>query len=326
MSNKITEITPEQQAKMPEYVKKWIQIGINTDRLDPIRTKKTIDNYRKLLGKEVNVPLFIVDNPLEAWAACNLISNCGVSFEDLDAELDLLFNGNPKKHDIPRARLPWQCGSFFVSTFSFYDFMFEELGVEIEAELYAKYKVWESTRELGCIYPLDEYTVVCQKPTEIHLNEQNVLHRDGGAALVYAGRGDLKIYSLNGVRVPEYVAVTPEEKLDLDYYKTISNADVKAEFVRKAGIERFKSLGKLIDSWENPAYAGEKYEWWRKSQYELWDMEAIFDGLSCAPFLSMVNQTTGIFHFEGVSPSCTSLEAAIKERLGGRDMIIKAIA
>lgn len=320
VKQKIDKLTPEQEAKMPEYVAKWIAIGTNTDRLDPARTKKTIDQYRALINRPVDVPLIILNNPLEAWAACHLITNFGVKIEDLNTELDDVFNGNPKKYDIPPAQLPWQSGSFFAATFSFYDFMFEEVGVE----LYAKYKTWEATSQLGCIYPMAEYTIVSEKPTEIHLNADNRLHRDGGAALTYAGRGNLKVYSLNGVRVPEYIVVTPEEKLDLEYYKTIANADVKAEFVRKAGIERFKSLGKLLDTWQN--YEGEEYEWWHKSQYELWDMEAIFDGLSSAPYLSMVNQTTGIFHFEGVSPDCQDLKSAIKQRLGGRDMIISAIA
>lgn len=321
---KINNITDEQRAKMPIYADKWTKRGTDTSRLDKDRTKKTVENYRKLIGKGVNVPLFIVDNPLEAWAACHLLSNYDVPFENLFEELKGVFDGNPKKYEIPRARLPWQCGSFFVSTFSFYDFMFEELGVEIESELYAKYKVWESTSELGCIYPLDEYTIVSEKPTEVHLNENRELHCDGGPAIAYAGMGDFKIYCLNGVTVPEYIAVTPEEKLDLDYYKTIQNADVKAEFVRKAGIERFKELGVLVDDYTK--YTGPEYELWQKSQYEIWDMSAIFDGLDYAPYLSMVNQTTGIFHFEGVSPACLTLKDAIKERLGGRDLIIKAIA
>ncbi len=321
---KIDKLTPEQEAKMPVYVQKWIDIGTNTDRLDPIRTRKTINQYRALINRPVDVPMIILDNPLEAWAACHLITNFGVRIEDLNSELDDVFNGNPKRYDIPPAQLPWQSGSFFAATFSFYDFMFEEVGVEIDSELYAKYKTWEATSQIGCIYPMEEYTIVSEKPTEIHLNADNRLHRDGGPALTYAGRGDLKVYSLNGVRVPEYIAVTPEEKLDLDYYKTITNADVKAEFVRKAGIERFKSLGKLLDTWQN--YKGAEYEWWHKSQYELWDMEAIFDGLSSAPYLMMTNLTTGIYHFEGVSPDCQDLKSAIKQRLGGRDMIISAIA
>jgi hypothetical protein len=315
MKEKIDTITDDQKAKIPEYVKKWINIGKNTDRLDPVRTRKTIDNYRGLIGKTVDVPLIILDNPLECWAACSLLLEHKVSIDDLQKELKGVFNGNPKKYTIPPARLPWQSGSFFVSTFSFYDFMIEVMGVELEAELYAKYKIWETTSELGCIYPLDDFTIVSQKPTEIHMNENNVLHRDGGPALVYAGMGDLKIYALNGVRVPEYVAVTPEETMDLEYYNTITNADVKAEFVRKVGIERFAEKGKLIDSYVK--YDEEKYPWVWKSQYELYDMESLFDGLPSAPFLKMTNLSTGIFHFEGVSPSCQDIPSAIKERLGG---------
>jgi len=321
---KIEKLTPEQEAKMPEYSAKWIAVGTNTDRLDKARTEKIINQFRKLISMSADVPLIILDNPLEAWAACHLITDHGVPIEQLDTALDDLFNGNPKKYKIPPAQIPWQSGSFFAGTFSFYDFMFEEVGVEVDAELYVKYKTWEATAQLGCIYPMKEYTVVSQKPTEIYLSEQNQLHRDGGAALVYAGRGDLKVYSLNGVRVPQYVAVTPEEKLDLEYYKTIQNADVKAEFVRKAGIERFKNLGKLLDTYEN--YKGDEYVWWHKSEYELWDMKAIFDALPTAPYLSMVNQTTKIFHFEGVSPDCQDLKSAIKQRLGGRDLIISDIA
>lgn len=321
---KIEKLTPEQEAKMPEYSAKWIAVGTNTDRLDKARTEKIINQFRKLINMSVDVPLIILDNPLEAWAACHLITDHGVPIDQLDTALDALFNGNPKKYKIPPAQIPWQSGSFFAGTFSFYDFMFEEVGVEVDAELYIKYKTWEATAQLGCIYPMKEYTIVSQKPTEIYLSEQNQLHRDGGAALVYAGRGDLKVYSLNGVRVPQYVAVTPEEKLDLEYYKTIQNADVKAEFVRKAGIERFKNLGKLLDTYLN--YNEKDQPKWWSSQYELWDMKAIFDALPTAPYLSMVNPTTKIFHFEGVSPACHNIPAALKERFGGREFFIRDMA
>jgi hypothetical protein len=40
----------------------------------------------------------------------------------------------------------------------------------------------------------------------------------------------------------------------------------------------------------------------------------------------MTNQTTGVFHVEAVSPRCRTLADAIKERLGGRDLKITAIA
>lgn len=324
MSQKIESLTEEQKARMPEYVNKWISKGINTGRLDPVKTKEIIDGYRSIINMPVDVPMMIVENPLEAWVMCNLFLNFNIPLDQLHAEMTEVFNGNPKKYEIPKAQLPWQSGSLFSSVFSFYDYVLSELPIEIDPEILRKYRIWEQTAELGPIYPLDNLTVVSQKPLTIHLNANNVLHKDGGPALEYSGMGNLKVYSLNGVRVPEYVAVTPEEQIDLDYYNQITNADVKAEFVRKVGIERFKEKGLILDSYKN--YPKETHPFWHKSEYEVWEMESMFEGLSSAPFLSMVNQTTSIFHFEGVSPSCKTVGDAVKERFGGRNMQIVAIA
>lgn len=323
MSTQIDKLTPEQEAKMPEYVKKWVDISNDTSRLDPKETRRIVDGFRGLIDLKVDVPLMIVDNPLEAWVVCCLHMH-GVPFDSLHSEMVEVFNGNPKKWDIPTASLPYQTGSFFAHVFSFYDYMLEELQIDTPKDVYVKYKIWEETAKIGCIYPLDELTVVSQKPTEIHTNENNVLHRDGGPALVYAGYGDVNVYSLNGVAVPEYLAVTPEEQLDINLYNKEKNADVRSEFVRKVGIERFLEKGKLVDTYKN--YSGDEYEWWHKSEYELWDMASMFDGLEYAPYIKMVNQTTGIFHMEGVSPACRTVADALKERFGGRDLIIKAIS
>jgi len=321
--NKIEKLTKEQEAKIPEYVRKWIDIGTNTDRLDPEMTRKIIDKFRTIT-KMPEAPLLIVENPIEAWVCCCLFENNNVAFEDLVQEMHDVFHGNPKKYKIEQASMPYQSGSFFANVFSFYDFMLEELGVEIDKDLYVNYKNWEMTSQLGCIYPLDKLTVVCQKPTVIHLNERNVLHKDGAPALECAGEGDFKIYALNGVVVPEYLVMTPEEKLDIELYNKETNADIKAEFVRKVGIERFLEKGKLMDSYEN--YTGAEYDWWHKSEYQLWDMASLFSGLNKAPFLKMLNQSVGIWHMEGVSPECNTLEDALKERFSGKSFIIKNIS
>jgi len=323
MKEKITELTAEQIAKMPEYVDKWIGVGTDTARLDYARTKKTIDNYRKLIGKSTDAHLMIVQNPIEGWVASALALQ-NVAFEDLAEEMKLVFNGNPKKRSIPKATTPWQTGSFFAASFSFYDYMLEVVGVEFDAELWAKYKVWEATSELGCIYPLDHITIVSEKPLQIHLNESRVLHCDGGPALQYDGLGDMSIYSLNGVSVPQWLAETDAEKIDISQYHSISNADVRAEFVRKIGIERFINQGTLVDCYSN--YDNNTHDWWHKSQYELYDMNKLFDGLAYAPYLKMTNQTTGIYHMEGVSPACRTVQQALQERFGGRDFVIMDIA
>ena len=322
MSNKIEKLTPEQEAQIPKYVDKWIKIGTDTSRLDRDMTHRVVNGFRKLIKME-EAPLMICDNPIEAWVLCCLVEH-GVAQDQLKDEMVGVFNGNPKKWVIPTAQIPYQDGSFFAPSFSFYDYMLECVGVELDSELWAKYKTWEATSMIGMIYPLKDLTIVCEKPIEIHLNENNVLHKDGGPALTYAGLGDFKIYALNGVSVPEYLAMTPSHKLNIEDYNKESNADVKAEFVRKVGIERFVEVGKIMDSYEN--YDKEEFPFYHSSEYKLIDMEAIFDGLTCAPYILMVNPTTKIFHLEGVSPTCKTVEDALKERFGGKFFKIKNMA
>lgn len=319
---KIESLTDEQRAQFPVYVKKWTDIGLNTDRLNPVETKRIIDGFRRIIEMK-DAPTIIVKNPIEAWVCCCLTEQ-GVSVDNVLDEMNLVFKGNPKKYEIPRATLPYQTGSFYAHAFSFYDYLITELKVPVEKQILEKYKIWEETSKLGCIYPLENVTFVSEKPVKISFNDQNQVHCDGGPAIEYDGLGDLRIYMLNGVVVPDWLATTNEGQLTMEQYNSITNADVRAEFVRKAGIEFFISKGTLLDTYKN--YDGEEYEWWHKSEYQLYDMKSVFPSLPKAPFLKMLNQTTGIWHMEGVSPECKTIKDALKERFGGKDFIIKHIS
>lgn len=319
---KIDKLTPEQEAAMPRYVDKWIKAGTQLEDISDTEAFEIVSDFREIIDLPTNVPMLWGKNPIECWVLCFLAQE-GIEFNALQDEMKLVFNGNPKKWDIPKASLPFNDISL-VSTFAFYDFMINEVKVPIEKELLNKYKKWEATSQLFAIYPLDNITIICRRPTEIHLNQNNVLHKDEGAALVFHGEGEFKVYSLNGVTVPDYLALTPAQDLKVDDYLKETNADVKAEFIRKAGVEKFLSLGKLVDSYEK--YDQKKHEWWHKSQYELWDMKALFTSSNYAPYLKMLNPTTGIWHLEGVSPKCETVKDALKERFGGRDMKIIAAA
>jgi hypothetical protein len=111
------------------------------------------------------------------------------------------------------------------------------------------------------------------------------------------------------------------DHIPLKNYNLIENADQKMEFVKKVGIERMLDMGTQIDS-----YKKYKTKMWHNSQYELWDMSKLFPTITYAPHLKMLNQTTGVWHVEAVSPKCRTLTEAIQERFGGRDLEIEAIA
>lgn len=319
----INELTPEQEKRMPEYVDKWIGIGTDTSRFTLEEATEIIHNVqRKLLRTPEQIkdnvdgkttPVFVTDNPLEAWIACNYVQYHGATIDQLPEKLNEFFSG--KKIKLEEFVSPYLMGSVDAPVLSYYDYFQTCVGVSY-GDVTENFEIWKSTSKLGAIFPLENICIVSQKPTLIKLNENRVAHCDGGPAITFAGRGNLNIYILNNVRVPEWLATTNSGNLTIQDYNRLTNADHRAEFVKKFGVERMLEMGKKIDSFEN--YDD---EWWTKSEYELWDMNVLFAGVEFAPHLKMLNQTTGVWHVEAVSPTCRTLPEAIQDRMGDLDII-----
>ena len=144
------------------------------------------------------------------------------------------------------------------------------------------------------------------------------MHHDLTPALLF--RDGYCLWMLNGVSVPKYLVETPEGKLDIEFFKKETNADIKAEFIRKYGIQRMLSLGeKMCDA------SNSKNKWYVDSEYELYNMGKIFNR-ERAVFLKMKNLTTGTYHVEGVDPSCGTVEEALKYRANNRIINLQGVA
>lgn len=291
---KIESLTKEQENKLPLYVKEWVQRGLTTVRQSQSDAERVFAQFQKLVLEKDPAPVVLLDSPADC---AEYIKN---------------------KTGAKIVPYPYFDCQFWAGWFSYYEFMRCELGIKYNNE--EKYMAFLACQPYGMVWPLDEVCVVCQPPTVIKRNEHG-LHCDGGPAVSYNGKSE--IYALNGVVVPKYLVVTPSEDLSLEFFTAEKNADVKAEFVRKYGVERMLELGKQIDTFEN--YSQTENPWWYASQYELYNMGILFD-VEYQPYLKMRNQTTDIWHVEAVSPECRTLKDAIKERFGGRDMKILKIA
>jgi len=189
---------------------------------------------------------------------------------------------------------PFFEGSFDANIWAFYDYFNDVLNINYD-KVQKHYDWWCSTVQFGQIFPLDNVCVISQKPTDIS-QLGTKLHADGKPAVKYAD--GFSVWALNGVRVPQYLAETPSSSLDIEFFKKEQNADIKAEFIRKYGIERMVSMGKLIDTWENHEGTN-NFDWYKKSEYKLIDMSPIFQTYNYLPYLYMKNQTVpGIYHLE----------------------------
>lgn len=110
-----------------------------------------------------------------------------------------------------------------------------------------------------------------------------------------------RLYILNGVPVPEEIAVKPARDLDPRLVLTERNAEVRREVVRKIGVERVVTeLGAVCVD--------------REGDYELLLLD--LGDRRRRPFLKMRNPSVGVYHVEGVHPDCRTVRQALAWRNG----------
>src|SRR3990167_2681075 len=228
----IKSLTKQQEFKFKQYVDKWKTIGLSTDRITLEQCKPIVDRFYKKILKKETVPIIIMDSPIGAWLATLYVACLFGKESQVGAQV-----GAQVKNFI----WPYVSGNLWSGWFSFYDFMFSAV-IKLETPLFTDLK---EMSKLHLVYPLDQACVLSQKPIEINMTN-GLLHKDGAPSIKYAD--GFSVWSLHGVRVPQELAETPTEKLSMEFFKKETNADIRAEFIRKFGIQRMVSLGRVVDS------------------------------------------------------------------------------
>jgi hypothetical protein len=205
---------------------------------------------------------------------------------------------------------------FYVTTWwsawaGFYEFG-DYIGVKYDKQKYNLFK--DFCEQVHFIIPFEGICFISDKPRVINWNDKGQLHSETYKAIEYEDTYGWTC--LNGVNVPEKLVATPAHELTLDYYKELESADHRIEFVAKYGVERMKSLGTVIDTYEN--YKGHEY-WDRyifgKSKYKLIDMREVYNDDREAIFLGMVHQGNGMYIMECVGSGITTIKQALENRI-----------
>lgn len=239
VTKKIETITNEQVAKFPDYIRKWISIGVDTTPLNMDRLKVAVKYLYECAGlvppSEDNI--IIVDSPLHGVIKVNA---------------DLYKHAHPKATRAEViAHLQKNCefvvggfGQHDASWCAFYDFFRTECGLTQETE---KLKGLDLMAKEACWYwPYEDRIYVSRKPTFVHLNDANVLHCDTGPCIGFADGfmatlrgGDCKpLYKVNDVEVPEFVIMRPET-ITLNHIESEENAEVRRIMIEKYGVTRY---------------------------------------------------------------------------------------
>ena len=220
---KITSLTPEQEALLPVYRDKAIKIGLSTNPyIDEQEVKDKIDAHRKAVGLPLTSNWLFYDSPYAALTAHKELTPATAIYGSMD--------------------ISW------LSNYMYYRDVLKLEFVESAATLLEMLKV------TGWLWLTEDTTVVTKQPLHLRMIEKptregeslKVLHSYTHKAVEYIdGTG---LYAMNGVVVPddlEHLAAKLPEEISPAEVLAIKNTEIRSEFIKKVGVRRmFDSLEK----------------------------------------------------------------------------------
>ena len=271
----ITKLTKEQEAQIPKFIDKWVK-----QASAPMNHKKAIEYTRKLyksMGQKEPLVIFGF-SPMNTALLCSLffllVKDKKVFeqlrsqlrsqldsqlFSQLDSQLDSQLHsqlGSQLDSQL-RSQLGsqlrdinqnWYLGLWWLVWCGWYEYG-KSIGVEFKEDIYDLFINFNS--EVNFIIPYKNVVFISEKPVEIKWKDRR-LHNDNGMAVRYSDNYGL--WCLNGINVPDWLVVTPAEKIDPTLALKETNADVQREIIRKIGAERMLKVcnAKTLDDWNDP--------------------------------------------------------------------------
>lgn len=225
---KIYKLTPAQEAKIPEYVDKWIKIGFSTEPVNFEKAKEAVCLAYELADLKRPTQFHVVDSPM---SAIKFIQTLDSKKTPNDIFSEMIF-GN---HD--------------ASWLGFYQFFRDELNIEECKKLDG---LIELANHCGWLNVYEDVVVFQHRPESVKMDDQKRLHCQDGPAIRY--RDGFSVYAWHGVRIPgEWIentkeALTPQIALS---WENVEQRRCACEILGWANILR--QLGsKVIDEDADP--------------------------------------------------------------------------
>ena len=275
---KIEKLTNEQLEQLSAYRQQGIDIGLCTDPINRDAAEDYARRLMKWMRREYKSTIFM-DGPISAYVAALMIQS------DADQVRDQV-GAQVWAHGFI---WPYLDGQFFSYWSAWADYFRDVLHLNL-----TEYWQVKDQTILGMVYPLKEHVIICERPKIISL-KNGVLHNDGGPSVYY--KDGTSVWSLNGVRVPQWIAETPESEIDPSKFAELKNAEHRREFVRKVGIERIAKHcnAKLLD---------------KQGTYELLSID-LGEDVGRWPYLKMLNPSINTWHMECVDREIKTVQEAI---------------
>ena len=247
MGNLITKMTPEQEARMPEFRDAWIRHGLNNQRAD----FRTAIKAWEVIYKETGIPfpkgVVRVQSPIVGALAApiaataiefirksrgekNVYSAVGSAMGSaVDSAVDSAV------YSAVRVKFwhYWIGGSLWPAYASWFTFMRDALGVQIPAIGQA---FETQARSAGYAWPNRDFLIICDRPAGILLDAQGRLHGANGKSIHW--RDGWGLYHWHGVEVPAHVIEEPS-KITVREIENCKNAEVRRVMIERYGQDRY---------------------------------------------------------------------------------------
>lgn len=213
----ITKLTKQQRARLKEYKKEGIKIGISTDPTGQEfdsnfeRIKSLIQEHRKSCNQSEIKEFKVFDSPYQARKKIKSLP------------LYASFYG---QHDI--------------NWLIYYMFYRNECGLVKQTEKIVPF--FELAKLVNWVWLNEDTCVIVRKPVEIYREErivnnkkQMILHKNQGLALKY--RDGFGVYKLNFITIPEEfkdIMETHPDDVTISQLQNVTNVEMRNEFLKRS--------------------------------------------------------------------------------------------
>jgi len=226
----IESLTEEQISKFPEYVNKWINIGLSTEPANKVEAEKDINLCYQKAGIEPPKKIVWCGSPLSQGIARAIILK--IKNIDLDSV------GDSVRDSVGDSVF----GSHNAGWLSFYDFMRNELNLTEQTEKLEG--LFELSKHCGWIIPHENICFASERHSVLFMDERGRLHSVSSPAIMYPD--GWKIYAIHGVRVPEYIVERPSE-ITIEKIEQEKNAEIRRVMIDIYGVHKyFEECGAML--------------------------------------------------------------------------------
>ena len=203
---KITKLTPEQEAELPAFRQRYLDIACGGGRIDRPALQAAIADAYAVIGKPAPA-LFIFDSPASCMLALKIFKmpEKAQLWAQLGDQLgdQNIFDGNCLWGSQGLFWVAW--GRFAAS-----------IGVILQPKTATHLDIMELiSTQCEWWWPYENFVIASERPTTVRFDDQRRLHRENGPAIEYAD--GYAVWSWHGVRVPENwiigKGITPHEAL-----------------------------------------------------------------------------------------------------------------